>query len=193
MIETLGLPSVDLSWCRDNLGKQEQRPKMLGKVTISFSSSFSFPTTWRLLDALQYKYTPVQQLKNTILCFWDFLDNRYPLIGVTCHATCSILKSYHMLWKGVFYVLDKNMYYRVSHLKGALLWSCVQGRVFNTFCRYISQIKAKGCANRLVESHLWWCHFWRENSNVCYNSALQTVKIQMRHFLVNLIVKGVPG
>ena len=83
--------------------------------------------------------------------------------------------------------------YRVSHLKGALLWSCVQGRVFNTFCRYISQIKAKGCANRLVESHLWWCHFWRENSNVCYNSALQTVKIQMRHFLVNLIVKGVPG
>ena len=83
---------------------------MLGKLTISFSSSFSFPTTWRLLDALQYKYTPVQQLKNTILCFWDFLDNRYPLIGVTCHATCSILKSYHMLRKGVFYVLDKNMY-----------------------------------------------------------------------------------
>ena len=72
--------------------------------------------------------------------------------------------------------------YRVSHLKGALLWSCVQGRVFNTFSWFISQIKGKGCANRYLESHLWCCHFWRENSNVCYNSLLQTIRIQMRHF-----------
>ena len=74
--------------------------------------------------------------------------------------------------------------YRVSHFKRALLWSCVQGRVFNTFSWFISQINAKGCANRLVESHFWSCHFWRENSNAYFNSALQTIKIKMRHFLM---------
>ena len=48
----------------------------------------------------------------------------------------------------------------------------------------------------MVESHFCCCHFWRENSNVCYNRALQPIKIRLRHFLdflMNLIVLGVPG
>ena len=39
------------------------------------------------------------------------------------------------------------------------LWSYVQGRVFNTFSWLISQIKAEGWANWLVESHFWCSHF----------------------------------
>ena len=66
------------------------------------------------------------------------------------------------------------------------LWSYVQGRVFNTFSWLISQIKAEGWANRLVESHFWCSHFWRENSKICYNTALQTAKFQMRRFLIVL-------
>ena len=76
--------------------------------------------------------------------------------------------------------------YRVSHLNMLPLWSYIQGWVFHTFSWLISQIKAKGCANRLVESHFWWSNFWRENSNICYVSALETIKIQMRHFLIIL-------
>ena len=61
--------------------------------------------------------------------------------------------------------------YRVCQEWLSPLWSYVQGTVFNTYSWFISQIKAKGCTNRLAESHFWCCHFWRENSNVCYSSA----------------------
>ena len=76
--------------------------------------------------------------------------------------------------------------YRVSHLNMLLHWSYVQGWAFNTFSWLISQIKAKGWANRLVESHFWCCHFWRENSNICYYSVVQTIRIQTRHFFRNI-------
>ena len=76
------------------------------------------------------------------------------------------------------------MTYRVSRSRLIRLWGYIQVRVFNAFSWLISQIKAKGWANRLVESHFWCCHFWRENSNICYNRALQTIKSKWDLFYV---------
>ena len=73
--------------------------------------------------------------------------------------------------------------YRVYQKWLSPLWSYVQGTVFNTFSWLISQIKAKGCTNRLAESHFWCCHFWRENSNVCYSSAWGNKNLNETFFL----------